>query len=347
MKRLKYPSLFVTLLLLSSAWAQTAKQNPLLITGQVLDEQDRPVSGATVSAHIIGGLKGRLPMSTSDLHGKFTLAVNQTGSYRVTAAKPVAGYPSPFNPFYNPTEDLLTPVLVKEDLVVPFATVRLMPKTGKLVIRIVDSETKQAVNDVQVTLCRAESPKYCHRLADQNPDKQFDTLVPLAPFTLQISAPGYKDWYGLEGTGEQPLRLQVASGTTKLLSVFLERSQTAGEGLNEQRLAAPQPLFPVDGAEFSHYPRTTKLEWSAVPGATSYTVELEVCLPGGADGKACESPRLLQMRENPPLSGIQTTSYEFLFIGSQPGRWRVWAVDAQGRAGKKSAWSNFFYVYKG
>jgi len=38
------------------------------------------------------------------------------------------------------------------------------------------------------------------------------------------------------------------------------------------------------------------------------------------------------------------TSYEFRFIGAQPGRWRVWGVDKEDREGFKSAWRNFVYL---
>jgi hypothetical protein len=79
-----------------------------------------------------------------------------------------------------------------------------------------------------------------------------------------------------------------------------------------------------------------------VSGAASYTVELEVCEAGDTDGTECKG-HLLQIRGNPPLSGIDGTSYEFLFIGAQPGQWRVWAVDAKGQVGLKSQWFKFIY----
>ena len=32
------------------------------------------------------------------------------------------------------------------------------------------------------------------------------------------------------------------------------------------------------------------------------------------------------------------------FVGAQPGRWRVWAVDKEGREGFKSPWRLFVYL---
>jgi hypothetical protein len=40
----------------------------------------------------------------------------------------------------------------------------------------------------------------------------------------------------------------------------------------------------------------------------------------------------------------QVGSYEFDFVGAQPGRWRVWAIDEAGREGFKSPWRLFVYL---
>lgn len=50
------------------------------------------------------------------------------------------------------------------------------------------------------------------------------------------------------------------------------------------------------------------------------------------------------MTNNPPASGIVSTTYEFEFVGAQRGRWRVWALDKEGREGFKSAWRSFVYL---
>jgi hypothetical protein len=41
---------------------------------------------------------------------------------------------------------------------------------------------------------------------------------------------------------------------------------------------------------------------------------------------------------------ITGTSYNFNFVGKQPGRWRVWAVSATGEGGPKSGWWTFEYT---
>jgi hypothetical protein len=52
-------------------------------------------------------------------------------------------------------------------------------------------------------------------------------------------------------------------------------------------------------------------------------------------------PHSLELRTN---SSLTETSFEFDFIGAQPGRWRIWAIDKDGREGFKSPWRVFIYV---
>jgi hypothetical protein len=97
----------------------------------------------------------------------------------------------------------------------------------------------------------------------------------------------------------------------------------------------PQQLSPPDGTVFTNYPRTTTLRWSGVPGAATYAVEIQYCVPAGcASGAAPEGS----------VQHVTTTEYTFDFAGAQPGRWRVWAVDATGQEGPKSDWWGFKYT---
>ena len=42
--------------------------------------------------------------------------------------------------------------------------------------------------------------------------------------------------------------------------------------------------------------------------------------------------------------GLHEVSYEFFFKGAQPGRWRVWAIDKDHKAGVKSLWRRFSFT---
>jgi hypothetical protein len=95
-------------------------------------------------------------------------------------------------------------------------------------------------------------------------------------------------------------------------------------------ISAPVLLSPSDGTRFDHFPRTVTLAWEKVPGASGYKVEIQY--QGGGWN---------------PLGQVKTTAattHTFGFVGAQPGRWRVWAVDAEGREGPKSVWSGFYFT---
>ncbi len=96
-------------------------------------------------------------------------------------------------------------------------------------------------------------------------------------------------------------------------------------------LPAPKPLSPAPGAVFDHFPRVTELRWEPVDGAESYGLEIEF-LSG--------TWRSLRSIEK----GLPKPGYRFSFVGAQPGRWRVWAIDSRGRPGKKSDWREFRYT---
>jgi len=101
-------------------------------------------------------------------------------------------------------------------------------------------------------------------------------------------------------------------------------------------LPAPAQLSPASGTVFNNYPRTTTLQWSTVPGAASYTVQIYYYQPGDT---TCTGGAQDYLTPN-----ITNTSYTFNFVGAQPGCWRVWAVDAAGRQSPMSGWWEFSYT---
>jgi hypothetical protein len=109
-------------------------------------------------------------------------------------------------------------------------------------------------------------------------------------------------------------------------------------------LAAPVQLSPADRIELSYYPRHTRLEWQPVEGTDSYAVEVDVCDGRDRNLRECVDPKPFSMGKNLGPVKVVGTSYEFDFVGRQPGRWRVWAIDKNGLEGFKSPWRVFFYL---
>lgn len=105
------------------------------------------------------------------------------------------------------------------------------------------------------------------------------------------------------------------------------------------RLVAPVQRSPEPASVFSHFPRTTVFVWDAVPGAVSYTFEVD-CFHYCGLGKWCADVG----SKCKIVPDLDKTTYSFDWMGAQPGRWRVWAVDESGRRGQRSGWSEFKYT---
>nr|MDQ3806007.1 hypothetical protein [Acidobacteriota bacterium] len=142
-----------------------------------------------------------------------------------------------------------------------------------------------------------------------------------------------------DSTAAEPL--QITPGSERELDVVLRQSPAGSAGA--AALPAPRQTAPAEGTVFEHYPRTTVLEWAAVPGAAGYAVEVEYFYP--CPDADCPKAAPHQLNGDPPQFGLEATRYEFNFVGATRGRWRVWAVDAKGRAGAKSPWSSFSYKH--
>jgi hypothetical protein len=107
----------------------------------------------------------------------------------------------------------------------------------------------------------------------------------------------------------------------------------------------PEPVAPDEGAVFDVYPRTTTLEWAPVAGAAGYLVEIQGRVATADAGD--DTPRSVEwVPERGGLHAYEVTGtgLRFDFVGAQPGRWRVRALDTLGRAGPASPWRHFSHT---
>src|SRR5665647_919546 len=101
-------------------------------------------------------------------------------------------------------------------------------------------------------------------------------------------------------------------------------------------LSTPKPLSPANGTVFDNSSSRTSLKWTAVPGATNYTVEIDTY-------DSISNSWLSESAGSSLIPGISTTSYSLEFLAKGPGRWRVWAVGPDGQESRKSDWWDFNY----
>ena len=101
-------------------------------------------------------------------------------------------------------------------------------------------------------------------------------------------------------------------------------------------LAAPALVGPRDQSVLTNHPRTVRFEWSRVPRAAGYGIEID-CYGCCARGQWCSDVQ----GKSYVVPHMTSIAYTFTFWGDQRGRWRVWAVDTRSRPGPKSAWSGF------
>ncbi|MBF0551593.1 MAG: hypothetical protein HQK60_13790 [Deltaproteobacteria bacterium] len=113
--------------------------------------------------------------------------------------------------------------------------------------------------------------------------------------------------------------------TVMFLMIFV------AQGMAGPRLPAPAIIRPTNGTVFNHFPRKTVMNWTAVPGAVAYRILVEY--RGGAWVQLVKTE-----------VGANVTSFQFQFVGAQPGRCKVWAVDARNHIGYATPWHNFRYT---
>ncbi len=127
-----------------------------------------------------------------------------------------------------------------------------------------------------------------------------------------------------------------AKGIFELTRVSTKTVSVSPSELTDPSLAAPNLISPPDGAVFDVYPRRTTVQWESSPGAVAYILEWDYSYKGIWRAEA----------QNLPGSAflVQATQFSFDFVGAQPGRWRVWPVNAAGQRGTPSRWWTFRYL---
>jgi hypothetical protein len=150
-------------------------------------------------------------------------------------------------------------------------------------------------------------------------------------------------------TGENNADLQpeMYKSGNALLVHFYGENRESGTMRIQRALRELQSRFPghEDAIGFKPFVpgprRTTVISWPAIPGATSYGIDIDCydcmdcprswCADNGNQWKT--------------VTNLAARTYSFDWIGPHPGHVRIWGVNAQGRRGLKSPWTDFDYKW--
>jgi hypothetical protein len=169
------------------------ERNPVwhLITGTVVDERDQPVRDAEVCAWGTGASVGRLPCGQSNENGKFSIRVHNKGVYTIHAEHLERGYP-PFHwAFYGKLWQNFPKVNVEETSSPAKVKIKLGPKAGRLILKIIDADTNTPIEKGLVRLCRINERNSCWGISTAFPEGRYELLTPEVPFTIK-----FETWHG-------------------------------------------------------------------------------------------------------------------------------------------------------
>jgi len=167
--------------------------------------------------------------------------------------------------------------------------------------------------------------------------KDYDQAIRILPETFTFKSVPYNrrgDAHQAQGKYQEAVQDYIDAIRLDHNNVlpYVGRAKAKAAMGQEAGLGAPKLVSPNDGAVFDQLPRKTVLVWSEVKGAVAYIVEYDYKFQNNWAHDAKGDFRALRT-EQPTVT--------FEFTGAQPGRWRVWALDASGAAGAKSEWREF------
>jgi hypothetical protein len=329
------------------------------ISGELRDDAGQLFSGATVCAIPTDGTVVRVRdkiCGQTDQSGKFVVRLTTAGKYQVIAEKMSDGYMPSYIPFYRNPRILIPEVIVGDQNPNPSLSLVLGPKSGLITGKVIDEASDVPVQDFVVWVYQARTANaHTHEVVKGSRSGRFRIFAPPVPFRLRVVAEGYENWVmgggvlvSASGARKAAGSLLVRTGTADFAVYLKKKDSVAGESsrTDVKRLPAPLQLSPQDNEVFDIHPRTTTLAWNPVVGAISYGVEIESCwnVSTGTRVRLADDGECINPSPYDEKFALDGTTYEFVFKGAQPGRWRVWAIGKDHWPGLKSAWRRFVHL---
>lgn len=178
------------------------------VVGYVTDGDYRPVAGAEVCANPHGPVVGIIPLGVSESDGSFALDVWWPGTYTISIEHIAEGYPDATSGFYGKFFGELPVITVGESNELKPVVVRVGPKAGRVVFKIVDDRNGRPVRGGLVEVCRTDNPRMCIGRSTAFPRGRYEMLTPEVAFTIKFSVWG-KDWEGRQAVDEDDMPLEL------------------------------------------------------------------------------------------------------------------------------------------
>lgn len=167
------------------------------VEGRVVDSESHPVKHARVTAQLIEGSSiGKVNSAYSDESGEFLLTRVVAGLNIISASKEQDGYPNTlFAAFAASVDDRrnLPRVVVVANTTIRGVVVWIGSKGGRLKGVVLDNANGEALNTARVKLVREDDPRLYYDTSVSE-HGSFDLVLPVKPFRMEVSAPGYSTW---------------------------------------------------------------------------------------------------------------------------------------------------------
>lgn len=162
------------------------------IEGRVLDAEGQPLFEASVHAirQNYNRDKPSVPFAETDENGYFHITA-PPGEYKIFASKESAGYPGwDLGAVYQGTVKYVE-ATVRVDEVRSGVELKLGPKLDIVYVTVEDALTTKSIADANITIRLTNHPDR-NFVTGANEKGRFMFVSPPTPFTIEVSAPGYK-----------------------------------------------------------------------------------------------------------------------------------------------------------
>ena len=210
----------------SSQLEKNAGGGPGVIRGRVIDPEGEPVWGARIHIRKVGGEEfGRIIYYPTDGNGNFSIKGVAPGEYKVFVVKEEGRHPDTDILFYSNRDVRVPKVVVSQTQGTPFVTVQTGRRSALITGHVLNAVNGQPIPDATITFRRPEDYRMTLITSLNQPERPggYSFLLPSAPLTIQVTAPGYQTWnYRNPAATKQANLLTAAPGETIQMDVKMK-----------------------------------------------------------------------------------------------------------------------------